>query len=431
MFVPPKAAFLLLYLALNIDTQVYAATLAQRQRQQLVPSATPVTLPPAPTGWDSLFQDRLIRADIWSLQPEILSAALGFEGIIGVFPTEAAVRAAGGTWMDLPATSGQPPLRTLTSAFPLPAVPNVFGTPAQSTDAMPIVFSWPFLLSTLDATDFAVHLNNGAVAIPTGISIVPCQEFNERNVAVLIGEFSNRGRTGESGAVYPVRVEIVNDGTPLTLVGPMGIRISMVGRSKVSSNPYDVGNGPSLVGAKLSRMSMLGEGGPSGYAGPANGGVDLYGAQAEFRLRVLTTGGFSPNGVSGVRPDDFQTFFRILAEDGGATVAVTQTGVDYALTGGRIRVVGLADLGTGVGPYDLTYLEDYDNYIDIILQGDEAAMRQIRFVEIPAVAPYQPFFNPGGPGNDPTPGVRYTSPGAPDLEPVLMALDNPLVVSSF
>jgi len=43
-----------------------------------------------------------------------------------------------------------------------------------------------------------------------------------------------------------------------------------------------------------------------------------------------------------------------------------------------------------------------DNYIDIIIDGDEEAARQITFVEIPALeGGYQAFYNPGAPGSEP------------------------------
>jgi hypothetical protein len=73
--------------------------------------------------------------------------------------------------------------------------------------------------------------------------------------------------------------------------------------------------------------------------------------------------------------------------------------------------------------------EDWDSYIDIVLDGDAAAMRPIRGVEIPASGRYGASCDPGGPGNSPAPGVRYTAPGAPQLQPVPLALDDPLVGS--
>jgi hypothetical protein len=50
-------------------------------------------------------------------------------------------------------------------------------------------------------------------------------------------------------------------------------------------------------------------------------------------------------------------------------------------------------------------------------------------VEIPAVGRYHPFYNPGGPGNDPTNGVRYTSPGPSQVQPVIDALHDPMTVT--
>ena len=133
-------------------------------------------------------------------------------------------------------------------------------------------------------------------------------------------------------------------------------------------------------------------------------------------------------------PDQYEDFFRIHATDAdGSTVLLTEVGVDYEVAGGTLRVVGLADLGKTAGDdvhYDDCYNEDGDNYIDIILEGDEAAARSITHVEIPAEGDYQPFYNPSGPGPTPFPDVRYTAPGPPDLEPVIIALDDPMRVST-
>jgi hypothetical protein len=57
-------------------------------------------------------------------------------------------------------------------------------------------------------------------------------------------------------------------------------------------------------------------------------------------------------------------------------------------------------------------------------------VRNITFVEIPALqGVYRAFYNPGGPGPELFEGVRYTAPGPPDLEPVIMALEHPMRVS--
>jgi len=387
------------------------------------------------TPYQLLHQDILIESDLWRSTPEILSASYGFEGTAGVPSGKANVLAAGGTWEDIPLPD--PPYRALTSA-PTPAnVALTYGHPAFHLDAMPIVFSWPVLPSTVSPRHFRITLNTGQIVMPTHASIFPNVEYNERNTVVVFGEFGNRLRPGEPGAIYIVKTEIVPDAAPLTLVGPAG-PVSAVGLQKSSGHPYVEGGGPTLVGAKLSHLSTAGEGAPRFVAGQLpNDGVALYGASARYRLRVLTTGGFSPDGVASALPTDFEKFFRLHAADRGVTVLLTSTGVDYALAGGTVRILGLADLGRSnvdaegnvVNPYDAAYVEDHDNYIDIILSGDEAAARQITAVEIPAGGGYLPFYNPGGPGNAPTPGVAYTAAGPAHLEPVVMALDDPMTVT--
>ena len=56
-------------------------------------------------------------------------------------------------------------------------------------------------------------------------------------------------------------------------------------------------------------------------------------------------------------------------------------------------------------------------------------MRLITHVEVPSVEPYSPLYNPGGPGNRPTPGVRYSAPSPPHEVSVLMAIDDPMTVT--
>jgi hypothetical protein len=379
-----------------------------------------------------LHQDIIINADLWSLEPQMLSAGYGFDNIIGVDGGETEVRAAGGTWNTATCSNGQePPRNVLTSSATTNAVVNSFDSSASFADGLPVVFSYPILPSTLNHTDFRVTLNTDDTLTPDAAGIFPNFEYNERHVAVIFGDFGNRLLPDEEGAVYVTRVEVVADSTPLMLVGPDGL-VSAVGLFKESdSTPYE--SGPYLVGAKLNRMSTEGEGGPVFLSSNLpNDGVALYGDEAQYRLRMYTTGGFSPDGVQAVHPDEFERFFRIHAQGtDGSTVLITEAGVDYEVAGGQIRVVGLADLGLAesAAAYDDCYVEDRDNYIDVILSGDEEAMRNITFLEIPAEGDYDPFYNPGGPGNNPTPDIRYTAPGPADLEPVIIALDDSMTVS--
>ena len=389
----------------------------------------------------SAFNGALEAADYWSDTPSILSAGLGFDGILGVPElTEDAVRAAGGSWYGgLTCASGDdPPDSARTSAATASGLKRTFRGTAELGDGLPVVFSWPVATDTVHPEDFLVTLNSGETVVPTAAGMFPNWELNERNTIVLIGDFGNRGLPGEAGMRFSVRVEVKDDGTPLTLVGPGGEEVSAVGLSwETDSTPYV--SGPALVGAKLTRI----DGEPQGEGMPGDGWASfmlpnderaLY-DEGDFRLRMLTTGGFSPDGVTGVKPDQFQDFFRIHATgtDGG-TVLIEEVGVDYAVSGGTLRVVGLSDLGLKADPergvnYDDCYVEDRDNYIDVILVGDEAAARSITFLEIPAVEEgYRPFYNPGGPGPEPFEGVRYTAPGPRDLEPVILALDDAMRV---
>ncbi|MEM7659873.1 MAG: T9SS type A sorting domain-containing protein [Bacteroidota bacterium] len=219
--------------------------------------------------------------------------------------------------------------------------------------------------------------------------------------------------------------------------------VSAVGLSwETSTSPYDSLNGPRLVGAKLNYVGdrPIGEGFSSSFIAQfagnrfaPNSEFDLY-HEGDFRLRMLTTGGFSPDGVRSVLPTDYEKFFRIHVRGVNSdTVLMIQDSVDYQVLGGSLRVVGLSDLGAPEGGdivYGDCYIEDRDNYIDIILTGDTAAARNILFLEIPSLeGGYSAFYSPGGPGTTPFPGEAYTQPGPRDLEPVIIALDDPMRVT--
>jgi hypothetical protein len=384
----------------------------------------------------------LVAADYWSDEPRILSAGLGFEGIIGIDEySEEVVREAGGAWYgSMTCTSGEEPSASIRTSATTPTTMAAVGegTPDYA-DALPIVFSWPVATETIDITDFQYTLNNGELGLLTGITMFPNWELNERNVVVLYGEFANRGLASEEDAIFPVRLDIVEDETPLLLIGPDGEEFNAVGLSwETDATPYDTG--PRLVGAKINHVGdeAIGEGGVPALvtitgAFP-NDEFALYGG-GDFRIRVLTTGGFSPDGVTALRPDMYEEFFRVHVNGpDGETVLLENVGEDYTVAGGTLRVLGLADTGRLENPdegiyYDGCYSEDRDNYIDIILEGDEEAARNVTFVEIPALeGGYRAFYNPGGPGPEPFEGVRYTAPGPPDMEPVIIALDNPMRV---
>jgi len=391
---------------------------------------------------DQLFDGALKEADYWSDEPLILSAGMGFEGIIG-WPevNEETVREAGGSWYgSVMCTNGEdPPAGAYTSTVSTAGVELFYKGTAEDDDGLPIVFSWPVATETVDITDFQFTLNTGEIVFPNSAGMLPNWELNERNTVVVFGDFGNRGLSSEEGAIFPVRLDIVEDETPLLLIGPNGQEFNAVGLSwETDASPYD--SGPKLVGAKLNHVGSeaMGEGGlgvgeRSGVL--PNDELSLY-DEADFRIRVLTTGGFSPDGITGLTPTMFEDFFRIHAKGpDGEVVLLEKVGQDYLVADGTLRIVGLSDLGQKENPdegifYDDCYAEDRDNYIDIILVGDEAAARNITHVEIPSLeGGYSAFYNPGGPGPEPFEGVRYTAPGPADLEPVINALDNPMRVS--
>jgi hypothetical protein len=372
-----------------------------------------------------LHQDVLRGADLWAPQPKMLAAGLGFTDIIGVpgltsddlTASEAAVRAAGGAWNPVSCPSSD--LWAFTSASTPQQVQASFGVPVENADGLPVEFSWPIRPSTLGATDFRVTLSDGSQVTPLTAAVFPNAEYNERSTAVLFGHF------GDRSSIYPVKTEVVADDTPLQLIGPGGRPRSAVGLSATAKgSPYGPpGSGPRLVAAKLTKLSTKGEGAPKPFSGALpNDGRTLYGARARYRLRVFTSGGFSPDGVEAVKPTEFARYFRLGLRGGRE---VTAAGKTYRVAGGRLRVLGLADLGRKQDSYDACYREDKDNQIDIVLDGDRRAVAQIRTVDIAEGT----FYNPGGPGSDPTPGVRYTAGGPAQRQAVTIALDDPMTVS--
>jgi hypothetical protein len=385
-----------------------------------------------------LRRDVLIHADLWTDEPQMLSAGFGFEGIQGVpgltlGNLQLAVDAGAGVNLDWAALDPQPPFRNLTAAGGTFGIASVgFGGYVVFADAMPVVFSWPILPSSVSPEAFKITLNTGEIVSPKVAALNPNYDHNERHVVVVFGEFGNRIPPGQDGSIHPVLVEIASIETPLMAVGPDG-PVSLAGVSSPSSNPYVAG--PALVGAKLTRFSPVGDFPPAALTGSfPNDGYAHFGSDAEYRLRLFTSGGFSPDGVSGLMLDDFPRFFRLHATDaGGNPVLIDAGAVSYELGVGSVEVLGLAEVGA---PTDKTlnrayYMEDHDNYFDIILKGDEAAVSRITHVEIPtsAVDGYFDIYNPGGPGRTPDPGTTYTRPAVTQMQPIFISLDDQRAVS--
>ncbi|KAL4854292.1 hypothetical protein ACK3TF_004982 [Chlorella vulgaris] len=434
-------------------------------------------------------QDIIINSDLFSDKPEILSGGLGFTNIIGVSNNtdEAVVRAANGTWSaNVTCSSGAPPPgRVLTSATPTTMYTTGFNCTADNYDGLPVCFSWPVLPSSISNTSFLITLSDGSTVVPPCIGMSPNFEFNERQCVVLFAKFGNRIPSTEPGSLFVSRVEVVQ-GASLKLVGKSG-PVSAAGLSfdnptgkraaacilahtqtrpvhAACKSPYDDNNGPVIMVAKLSKLNDVGEGISQPPIAPQtafpNSGVSLYGAYDgslgpdgdRYRLRLFYSGGMTPDGVMAFQPTKFATHFYLMASDAdGQEVRINATGVEYDLGQqlGSIQVLGMADTGVVQDSYDECYqasrnlassssranckqaAEDYDNYLDVILDASspEAAASLTTLMAFQTDEGYTPLYNPGGPGNDPTPGVRYSSPSPPQSVNITLALDDPMVVT--
>ncbi|MEB3350557.1 MAG: hypothetical protein VKO00_11130 [Cyanobacteriota bacterium] len=221
----------------------------------------------------------------------------------------------------------------------------------------------------------------------------------------------------------------------MQLITPTGL-VEGTGLSQTSSNPYDPFAGPTLVGAKLSRLSLAGD-----YPAPAfpnsvaNHGVEYYGTSDKlYRLRLFTSGGFSPNGVSGLEPQQFSRFFQLTAEGPkGQAIMISKAGSTVRVKGGTLQVKGIADLGNGLSADpEYTYSEDHDNQFDLIIKASKPkAIRSLDAVVLsdPRLGTHSPIYNPGGPGTAPLPSYRYTHPSPGQTLAVEFALKDPATVS--
>jgi hypothetical protein len=374
------------------------------------------------------------NADLFASEAKFFSGNYGFEGYIGIpglSGTNGQQVAANFNiaWETLDAALN-PALRALTSGASALGASGVYGTQLQLQDTMPLVFSYPVLPTTLNqnGSDFEIELNDGSIVKPLIAAFLPNLEHNERQTVVIIGEFGNRNLPGTPDARYPVSVRIVNDGTPLQMLSANG-PVDAVGLNIASKNPYESGNGPKLVAAKLNYFSALGEGAPNANQSSLfNSGGNLYGNEAQYRLRLYTSAGFSPDGIASLLPNDFSNYFILESRFGNDSIEITEANRNYEIGDlGSIKVVGLADLGPAGTTVNEAYVEDHDNYYDIILEGDLAAIQSLQSVRMPSSGEYQAVYNPGGPGNNPdAPGAGsgpFTVASEDHTTPITLDLD--------
>ncbi len=390
----------------------------------------------------------VIRSDIYggiNKKPRILEASSGFRGIIGIpgllgpNGITLASEAGAGIVADLVNRDPAAPLRNITSAGSVIGVQagGFSNSAATETfmDAMPIEFSHPVLPSTVLAQNFRIHLNTGEVVTPLYVAQNPNNDLNERQTVVAYGYFGNRLPSSDPNSLYPVLFEVVNSDTPLQLITPKGL-VNGSGLSHSSSNPYDPYNGPTLAGAKLSRLSLAGDYPSPAFANSvANHGVEYYGTAANlYRLRLFTSAGFSPDGVSGLNPQDFSRFFQLTATGrDGKSLTISESNQTIKVQGGTLKVKGIADLGTGLSADpSYAYQEDHDNQFDVIIKASNPkAIRSLEAVVLPDPrnGTHSPIYNPGGPGTAPLPNYNYTQPSGGQTLAIERALQDPATVS--
>ncbi len=358
------------------------------------------------------------NADLFANEAKFFTGNYGFDGYIGVpgllGPGGQQAAAHHNVAWESVDPDLSPTLRALTSAASIVGSKAVYGMSLLLQDTMPLVFSYPVLPKTLDGdgSDFEITLKDGSIVSPALAGFLPNLEYNERQTIVVAGDFGNRLNPESEGARYPVSVRIVNDGTPLQMLSAKG-PVFATELSIDSSNSYVQGDGPKLVAAKLNTFSPLGEGGPIGVGATSasNSGSDLYGDQAQYRLRLYTSAGFSPDGIASLQPSEFNKYFILEAKgDNGEKISLTKSNQDYTIGKyGSIKVVGIADLAPAGTIENAAYVEDHDNYYDIILEGDLSAITRLKSVRMPSSGNYQAVYNPGGPGNNPD--AQAAAPG--------------------
>ena len=77
-------------------------------------------------------------------------------------------------------------------------------------------------------------------------------------------------------------MNVIGSSNPLKLITPDGL-FEATEPSKKSRNPYNNYNGPSLIAAKLSKLSLAGDYAPDGFDNAIkNHGVEYYGTNKNF-----------------------------------------------------------------------------------------------------------------------------------------------------
>jgi len=383
--------------------------------------------------WDD---EAIIAADLWAAEPKILSALPGFDGTIGLEGDADSALAGGATYV----TDAQRE-QLCGPGFDGPvssAVPQVVGNlynckvAPEQHDGFPICFSWPVLPSSIDRTYLLYKRSDGVEFNPNCISTIPNFQYNERHCIVIFDQFLNRLLPNEDEYLYMTELEIVG---PLTLVGPDG-PVSMQGTTW--TNPRDqtaYASGPVFVGARLVPVHDDGEGMPASFF-LVSGGNTLFPNSASvvyaseglpieemYRIRTYYSGGMTPDGLTGLTPAMFDRYFALNFATGQK---LNESSVGLLLDGTTttVTVLGLAETGRSLEDleeerYTPCYVDDRDNYIDIIIHvAGDATVLETLLTSFTAFAEQPGLYNPGGPGPFPFESVRYVAPASEQTFPI-------------
>lgn len=340
------------------------------------------------------------------------------------------------------------PLRNITSSGDMRGLSPILRDVQAGMDAMPICFTFPILASSVDVKQFAITLNTGLVVKPYSYSFAPNGKYNEKQCLVVVGYWNNRlinNGNYTSNSIYPVSLKIVESfGKKLCAVGPRGL-YDMTGKTISVTDGYR--SPASLNACVLTKYTLPNIYNQLGDIGSGVNGIEdmnspemLYGTDAEYRFRVFTAVGWSPDGVSVMLPDQYEKYWYLQYVDPVTSVVTNLYRQQHTYTIGSysVTIVGLADLGykSTTGYNSNTYSEDHDNQIDIVVKGDEEIIKNIKKLIIPSggINPetedeYIKFYSPGGPGPTPIPDMLYTIPSVYQELNIINNLNNPKTVT--
>lgn len=243
----------------------------------------------------------------------------------------------------------------------------------KNADGLPVTFTSPVDLSTLDAKDFNFTLSDGTWVQPQCVTAQPAGESNEGNTIATIGHFGD----GLKGTIFPTKVSIVGDlhlKTPNgSIVNARGFEFPPAGQINFDFDYMSPRSHVHMVQARMEHFSTTGE----TLFNPLKRGVfpnhcqHIFGKHVTHRVRVIISGGGTVDGVNSFFPET-PDVFQVMLRNG------SQLAQPYLL--------GVADLGTELWARsrEADYAHDTDNFMDLcIADPEEEAVQVVAAVRMP------------------------------------------------